>query len=103
MNFVEASGERQHAAQREDHETYRFLQLAIGPSWPHEADPTIRKGQGVDGISFTVHPRTVNGTLSVPPLHLRLVRRRHLAVAALPSFLARRECEAPSPSDALKP
>ncbi|KAG2655564.1 hypothetical protein PVAP13_1KG014700 [Panicum virgatum] len=39
--------------------------------------------------------------LSVPTLHLRLV---HLAVAALASFLARRDCEAPSPSDdALKP
>ncbi|RCV05653.1 hypothetical protein SETIT_1G100200v2 [Setaria italica] len=38
---------------------------------------------------------------SVPPVHLRLVRRRRLAAAALPTFRASREREAPSPSDAL--
>nr|TKW38218.1 hypothetical protein SEVIR_1G099400v2 [Setaria viridis]TKW38219.1 hypothetical protein SEVIR_1G099400v2 [Setaria viridis]TKW38220.1 hypothetical protein SEVIR_1G099400v2 [Setaria viridis] len=38
---------------------------------------------------------------SVPPVHLRLVRRRRHAAAALPTFRASREREAPSPSDAL--
>ncbi|RLN09272.1 hypothetical protein C2845_PM11G12720 [Panicum miliaceum] len=35
-------------------------------SWPQEADPTTRRGPGVDSISFTVHPRTGNQTPSSP-------------------------------------
>ena len=35
-------------------------------SRPHKTDPTLRKGLGVDGISFAVHPRTVDEVPSTP-------------------------------------